>query len=143
MLPTLGKLYDKILTRRLQTHLERTGNLNERQFAYRTGIGTIDALRGFMDQVNRTRRDGRHLLVVALDLAKAFNSAWLPYIRKRLEQASVGSSLAGACMAFLRSREIKSGNIVMAMEKGCPQGSSLGMELGNGGLVRRAPGGRG
>lgn len=37
---TLGMVFDKIVNKRLQHHLEKTAEITEDQFAYRQGMGT-------------------------------------------------------------------------------------------------------
>lgn len=45
LVPTLGKVLDKVLNRRLQYHLEKEGMIDVNQYAYKQGMGRIDALR--------------------------------------------------------------------------------------------------
>lgn len=58
MLPTLGKV------------LDCTGNgiIDGRQYAYRQGRGTADALRSYVQQLEEAKVTGRHIVTVALDL---------------------------------------------------------------------------
>lgn len=51
MLPMMGKLIKK----RLQRHLEYTGNIDCRQYAYREGQGTADALRIYVQQLKEVK----------------------------------------------------------------------------------------
>lgn len=44
LLDCLGKLFEKILDSRLRHHLDDTGGLDERQFGFRKGRSTTDAL---------------------------------------------------------------------------------------------------
>lgn len=60
------------------------------QYAYRQGMGTIDALRIYRKILQENTTRGRHQLTVALDLSNSFNSAWLPYISKQLARCRTG-----------------------------------------------------
>lgn len=67
----------------------------------------------------------------SLDLSNAFNSAWRPYIAEKLKESGASVRLGGMCKSFLEEREIQSGDVCVRMDKGCPQGFSLGPSLWN------------
>lgn len=70
LVPTLGKVLDKVINKRLQAHFEKEHMINNNQFAYRQNIGTIDALRVYKESIEENKRMKRHQLIVALDLSK-------------------------------------------------------------------------
>lgn len=79
LLNTAGKLFERIIKRSLEKHLGENGDLNEKQFGFRRGLSTVDAIRKVMEVVE-TAGSGplyhRELCaVVALNVANAFNSA--------------------------------------------------------------------
>lgn len=45
LLPIIGKVLSNMLAARFAHHLEKTGRINKRQFGFRRGRGTIEALR--------------------------------------------------------------------------------------------------
>lgn len=129
LLPTLGKVLDKLLNRRLQTFLEQHHKLSPRQFGFRAGRSTVDAITFATEKIKENKKNGMHSLVMALDIANAFNAAWGPYIDKEMETAEVPKQLRMISQSFLEGRIVKTGSVQRAMERGCPQGSSLGPTL--------------
>lgn len=131
LLPTLGKILDRIVNRRLQSFLENARQLDQRQYAYRQSTGTIDALKNVVRELLKGKENSKHQLVVALDLSNAFNSAWRPYIAERLKRGGASGGLGRICESFVENRTIQSGQVVVPMDKGCSQVSSLGPSLWN------------
>lgn len=127
----MGRILDKTINRRLKKHLERTDIISDKQYAYQEGRGTIDALNNFMSILETNKNEERHSTIVALDLSNAFNNAWQAYIRKQLGIADADMKLPKMCESFLIKRTVKSEDVEIRMEKGCPLGSSLGPTLWN------------
>ena len=80
-------------------------------------------------RIKEMKERGRHSLVVTLDLQNAFNTAWMVEIDRVLDEKGVPGELRNICWDFLCDRQIASGKESMRVEKGCPQGSSLGPTL--------------
>lgn len=68
-------------------------------------------------------------MIVLLDLSKAFNMAWPPQIYSELAKAKAPLYLRKVVASFMTDRRITSGRIEMSMQRGCPQGSSMGPTL--------------
>lgn len=126
LLPTIGKVLDKVLAARLAHHLESTGRLSDRQFGFRRGRGTTEALRRVVQGMKSAKEAGRHCLVVALDIRNAFNSAWYPKLRGLLADSGCPGDLGRAIASFLEDRRVTSQGVTVNTERGCPQGSCLG-----------------
>jgi hypothetical protein len=75
LLPTIRKVYDKMLATRLSYYLEAKGLLSDRQFGFRKGRGTTEAIGKAATGIKRAREEGKHAVLVALDIRNAFNSA--------------------------------------------------------------------
>ncbi|CAB0039078.1 unnamed protein product, partial [Trichogramma brassicae] len=82
MLDTAGKILERIICDRLEAFTERPGGLSARQYGFRKGRSTIDAI----DDVISTAREAiagkrwyrgtkKYCAVVTLDVRNAFNSA--------------------------------------------------------------------
>jgi len=87
LLNTVGKLFERLIKRRMEKHLVENDDLNERQFGFRKGRSTMDAMRKVMDVVEAAgsgpHRRRQLCVIVALDVANAFNTAkW-----KKIEQS--------------------------------------------------------
>lgn len=126
LLPTIGKLLDRVLASRLAHHLEVSGFLHPNQFGFRRGRGTTEAIRRAAEGMRAAKDRGVHSLLVALDIKNAFNSAWYPKIRQLLSKKRVPKNLAATTIDFLRERRIRTEGVEQATERGCPQGSCLG-----------------
>lgn len=79
LLNTAGKLFERIIKRRLEKHLEENGDLNEKQFGFRRGLSTVDTIRKVMEVVDAAGSGQLYrrelCAVVTLDVANAFNAA--------------------------------------------------------------------
>ena len=78
MLDTTGKLLEKLVRPRLQAAKRAAGDLSERQYGFRTGKSTIDAIQEVVKATKSTER-GNHFsrrvcLLVTLDVKNTFNS---------------------------------------------------------------------
>ena len=78
MLDTSGKLLERLLKPRLTAAVENSGGLSARQYGFRPGRSTIDALREVTEAAIVTQRgyySSRPVLLLAtLDIKNAFNS---------------------------------------------------------------------
>jgi hypothetical protein len=126
LLPTIGKVYDKILATRLAYYLEAKGLLSDRQFGFRKGRGTTEAIGKAAAGIKRAREEGKHAVLVALDIRNAFNSAWYPKRSQLLARSGCPGNLGQAISDFLRDRSVASDGATVKTERGCPQGSCLG-----------------
>ncbi|XP_074032669.1 uncharacterized protein [Leptinotarsa decemlineata] len=87
------------------------------------------AVEKMVEQIRKNKREGWHSLVVALDLSNAFNSAWAPAIESSMKGMGVPGNVGELCMSFIGNREVMSGGLAETVDRGCPQGSSLGPTL--------------
>lgn len=129
LLPTFGKILDKLLNRRMVNWYERMGLFNERQFGFRSGRNTVGALESIMEKMAEFKGKGWHVLVVTIDLKNAFNMAWPPYVDERMQVDGVSATMRECAWDFLNGRKVKSGRVTKDIVRGCPQGSSLGPTL--------------
>lgn len=67
----LGKLLEKIIDNRLREFLDTSNGLHDRQFGFRKGRSTIDALNTMKDTIKTKQKIG----ILTLDIRNAFNSA--------------------------------------------------------------------
>ncbi|CAB0040025.1 unnamed protein product, partial [Trichogramma brassicae] len=89
MLDTAGKILERITCDRLEVFTERPGGLSERQYGFRKGRSTIDAIEDVISTAQNAVAGRRKLrgtkkygAVVTLDVRNAFNSAWWDNIRR-------------------------------------------------------------
>lgn len=126
LLPTIGKVLDKLLADRLSHFLETNSKLSPGQFGFRKGKSAVDAIERVTDVLKRAKADRKHALVVALDIKNAFNSAWYPRLKKLIAETGCPADLGKTIANFLSDRTITSEGVMAETQMGCPQGSCLG-----------------
>lgn len=131
LLPVLGKVMEGIILRRLKVDCDP--RFSERQFGFRSGRSTEDALHKFMALQERNGK--KYVLSLFLDISNAFNNLWWPAIVRALEKMGCSKQAITITKDYLRKRSVvfrtESGSIQREVNKGCPQGSLLGPTLWN------------
>ena len=80
LLPSLGKLFEKLLASRLTNHLNMHDILSKHQFGFRESFSTELALIDIHEKLLNNLDNGLNSCAIFLDLAKAFDSvSHIPY----------------------------------------------------------------
>lgn len=129
-----GKLLEKILDNRLRKHLEENNGLDDRQYGFRKGRSTTNAvytLRTIVTNSGPKKKIG----VLSLDVKNAFNSAPWEAIMGALQDKNVPSYLRHIIGSYLDNRTLlvsSGGNTKkVPLSIGVPQGSVIGPTLWN------------
>ena len=69
----VGKLYTKLLGRRLEEDVEKKGMLGEIQFGFRKGRRTTDAIYILSQIIENRKRNGKKTALAFLDVKKAYD----------------------------------------------------------------------
>lgn len=133
LLDVTGKLFEIIIKNRLLTEIEERGGLNDRQYGFRKGYTTIDAIQNVQSSIMEGRLHGRTWGgMVLLDIRNAFNTAPWAYIVKKLENRGISQYLLNIIKSYLSQRTVYIGKERMEnVRGGVPQGSVLGPLLWN------------
>jgi len=139
LLDDVGKLFERILSWRLKTHLDTLprrrvpiGRLvSGAQYGFREGLSTVDALEVVTSFVRDRIRTGGVVLAVSLDIKNAFNSLLWGAIRWALGRGGYPDYLRRILDHYLYDRHVEysiGGGLSRsrAVDRGVPQGSVLG-----------------
>jgi hypothetical protein len=135
LLDDIGKLFERILVKRIEEHLETVGGLSRSQFGFRKGLSTCDAVLQLEAVVKATLRQKGVCAAVSLDVKNAFNSIPWCKIVESLVNLHFPAYLVRILVDYFRDRHIILPNSVDVVQKrvfaGVPQGSVLGPLLWN------------
>lgn len=134
MLDCPGKLFEKILDNRLRTFLEENNCLSQRQFGFRKGRSTTDAVH-ILRNIVETNSPKKKIGVMTLDIKNAFNSAPWDAILKVMQEKHIPKHLCNIIGSYLENRtllyERDDKQTEQMLTSGVPQGSVLGPTLWN------------
>lgn len=140
MLDTAGKLLEKLLQRRLAESVAMAGGLSERQYGFRPGKSTLDAIGSVVECVERAQ-DRRYypkriVVLATLDVRNAFNSLrWADIMRALRVKFGTPGYLLRILRSYLDDRELlydtPTGQRTVRITSGAAQGSILGPDLWN------------
>ncbi|XP_035205301.1 uncharacterized protein LOC118180300 [Stegodyphus dumicola] len=68
LLPSLGKIFEKLIMNRLRHHLHSGNYLHPRQYGFRTGFSTLHALNDIQKAIYDNRNHGYHTALVSIDI---------------------------------------------------------------------------
>lgn len=133
-LPSLSKILERIINNRLVNYLEKHNLIFNKQFGFRAGKSTSDAVHDLQDYVVRDMEAGKKTIGLFLDLAKTFDTISTPLLLKKLEVLGIRGNDIKLFSQYL-SQHFQSMNINYSFSSdlpithGVPQGSILGSSL--------------
>lgn len=134
ILPTVSKILERLINKRLANYLESNKLLSPSQFGFRSGKSTSDAVQELVNFVS-TNLDGKQkVLAIFLDLAKAFDTVSAPLLLEKLEGLGVRGTQLKLFSDYLTNRKqrVRIGDMCsddLDTTYGVPQGSILGPTL--------------
>ena len=131
MLPTLSKVCESIIHKRLLSHCIDGNIISERQAAYLQGDSTISQLIYIVHQIRSSWNRGKVTQGIFLDISSAFDKVWHKGLLAKLAQIGIEDSILELFSSYLSDRRqtvvvegIKSSE--HKVKAGVPQGSRLG-----------------
>ena len=131
LLPTLSKLAESIIHKRLLGHCTEFNIISERQAAYLKGDSTIHQLLYIVDKIKKEWTKSNITHGIFLDVKAAFDKVWHKGLLAKLEQIGVTGQAKTLFASYLSDRKqsvVVDGCVssVRNVSAGVPQGSRLG-----------------
>lgn len=130
LLPTLGKLLEKIIQKRLVFHLETQHKLSPQQHGFRENKSCETALNTLIQQLQQNRKENLYTSVISLDIQGAFDTIQWSKIKEKLVQTGCPEKIRGLLNTYLSKRKVLinwgDGTKEHNITRGCPQGSCVG-----------------
>uniref|UniRef100_A0A023FIQ1 Putative rte all n=1 Tax=Amblyomma cajennense TaxID=34607 RepID=A0A023FIQ1_AMBCJ len=133
----LGKVYERVVHHRLQTHLEDNELMQHTMFGFRKYLSTQDLLLQIKEEVLTTVPKYGENILLALNLKAAFDNVSHRAVLEGLSKLGCGQRIFNYVKAFLNNRTATIGiggirtDTFNSPEKGTPQGSVLSPMLFN------------
>jgi len=131
VLPTLSKIFEKLMFNRLSTFVNNNNIINSNQFGFRLNSCTSDAVLEFLDHTFNSLSNNQALLSVFLDFSKAFDTVNHNILLGKLSRLGIRGVASDWFSSYLRNRQQyvvigDSSSAVAEVNIGVPQGSVLG-----------------
>ncbi|GBM34617.1 Retrovirus-related Pol polyprotein from type-1 retrotransposable element R1 [Araneus ventricosus] len=135
LLPTLGKILEKLLLERLNHHLRRNNLQHPNQYGFRTNRSTEEAILDLLDKINSAKNSNQHALMISLDIKGAFDHLQYTSIKNSLDNLKYHSNTLETLIDILSNRKVaintSQGPATWNQQQGCPQGSCTGPAFWN------------
>jgi hypothetical protein len=134
ILPTISKVLERILNKRLTKYLYKFEIISNNQYGFIKGKSTELAVNNLTSHIVQKLEKNNKCLAVFLDLAKAFDTVSIPLLLDKLERIGVRGVALNLFKSYLsnRNQRVKVGDLtsdIYPLSYGVPQGSVLGPSL--------------
>ncbi|XP_055932964.1 uncharacterized protein LOC129962987 [Argiope bruennichi] len=135
LLPTIGKVLEKLLTQRLTYHLEKNNHICNRQYGFHEGKSMDLAIDNLMREIKLAKQNKNHVLLLLIDIKGAFDNIQHAAIVDYLNNSNSPANLIEIFKDILKNRKVvlntAEGPAEREQKQGCPQGSCSGPALWN------------
>jgi hypothetical protein len=134
LLSTTGKLFEKVILKIVQRHLEERDLLNVSQFDFHARHSTTLQCMRLTDHVTLNFNNNISTAAVFLDIEKAFDTTWHPGLLNKLSKLDFSAAIIKLISSFLSNRKFRVSiegemSTPREIQAGVPQGSVLSPTL--------------
>ena len=131
LLPTLSKVFEKLIHKRVTSFLTKFDLLYSDQYGFQSKKSTTDAILKFTDKCYDALNNKKSLISVYIDFSKAFDTVDHTILLKKLESYGFRGEILGWFQSYLSSRHqyVEMQGLKSSFKSnscGVPQGSVLG-----------------
>lgn len=136
LLPTLSKLFEKIIFTRLQDEMMNLDIIPDVQFGFRANHSATHQLARVAEIIEKGFEDKKYTAAGFLDVARAFDTVWLQGLKYKLHHAGLSRYLCAILISYLEERTFSvriNGcySSTKPIRAGVPQGGILSPTLFN------------
>ncbi|GBO32164.1 hypothetical protein AVEN_112262-1 [Araneus ventricosus] len=106
LLPTLGKILEKLLLEQLNHHLRRNNLQHPNQYGFRTNRSIEEAILDLLDKINSAKNSNQHALMMSLDIKGAFDHLQYTSIKNSLDNLKYHSNTLETHIDILSNRKV-------------------------------------
>lgn len=131
LITCLAKIFEKVIKIRLTNYIDKYKLLSPKQFGFRKGKSTQDAISCLTSEIYKAMDEGKPSLCVFLDLSKAFDTVSHRQLLEALEDIGIRGTTYNLMKSYLTQRKqcvkIKTETSdLKTIDFGVPQGTVLG-----------------
>ena len=131
ILPTLSKIAESVIHKRLLDHLISNNIISKHQAAYIPRDSTSQQLLSMIHQIKMTMASNKIAHGVFLDVSSAFDAVWHAGLLRKLEQLNIKGDVLNLFTSYLSQRRAVTTiegkqSTQLPVNAGVPQGSRLG-----------------
>lgn len=135
LLPSLGKVFEKIIMDRLSHHIYISNPISNNQHGFKKLSSTEHALDKVMTTIQDNKNKDLYTILISLDLQGAFDSMWWPGLLTSIKETNCSQQIYNIFSDFFTDRKISiqhdNYTLEKTMDRGCSQGSRSGPFLWN------------
>lgn len=131
LITNITKIFEKIIKVRMTQYLDKYRMISEKQYGFRQGISTQDAIANITSKIYECMEDGLMTIGIFLDLSKAFDTVNHGLLLEALEELGFRGTVLKLFSNYLTNRKqsVQIKNKISSQQTitcGVPQGTVLG-----------------